>query len=77
MAIDIYSDSALSSEPERFFFSGTKHTITDNRCKLKRETFEILECLKSWFRLKIFTEEDLHSIVSAAEEDNTLLDRDD
>ena len=75
MAIDIYSIPAMSSEPERVF-SGTKHTISDNRCKLTSETIEVLECLKSWFRLEIFTEEDLHAVASAIEDD-TLYDRDD
>ena len=76
MAIDIYSIPAISSEPERVF-SGTKHTITDTRGSLKSETIEILESLKSWFQLDIFTEEDLHAIVNAVEHDDSLLDRDD
>ena len=63
MAIDIYSIPAMSSEPERVF-SGAKHTISDHRASLKSETIELLECLKSWFRIGIFTEEDLHAIVS-------------
>ena len=40
-----------------------KHTISDQRASLKSETIELLECLKSWFRLGIFTEKDLHAIV--------------
>ena len=36
----------------------------------------MLECLKSWFQLEIFTEEDLYAIFSAVEDD-ALLDRDD
>ena len=45
-------------------FSGAKHTISDSRGSLKSETIEVLECLKSWFRLGIFTKEDLHAIVA-------------
>ena len=40
-----------------------KHTISDQRASLKSETIELLEYLKSWFRLKSFTEKDLHAIV--------------
>ena len=32
---------------------------------------ELLECLKSWFRLGIFTEEDLYAIVGTMEEGGT------
>lgn len=62
MAIDIYSVSAMSSEPERVF-SGAKYTISNHRASLKSETIELLECLKSWFRLSIFTQQDLYDIV--------------
>ena len=54
MAIDIYSIPAMSSEAERVF-SGAKYTISDLRGRLKSEIIELLECLKSWFRLDIFT----------------------
>ena len=64
MAIDIYSIPAMSSEPERVF-SGAKHTISDQRNSLKGSTIEMLECLKSWFRIGIYTEQDLHEIVTA------------
>ena len=57
----------MSSEPERVH-SGAKYTITDQGNSMKIEPFEILECLKSWFRLGIFTEQDLHSIASRLEE---------
>ena len=70
MAIDIYSVPAMSSEPERVF-SKAKHTVSEQRNGLKAETIEMLECLKSWFRLGIFTEEDLHAIV-AQQGDMTL-----
>ena len=64
MAIDIYSIPAMSSEPERVF-SGAKHTVSDQRNSLKADTIEILECLKSWFRTGIYTQQDLHAIVAA------------
>lgn len=62
MAIDIYSVPAMSSEPERVF-SWTKHNITDEKCRLNGETIELLECLKSSFRLGIFARSDLLSTV--------------
>ncbi len=67
MAIDIYSIPAMSSEAERVF-SGAKHTVSDQRARLKSTTIELLECLKSWFRLGVFTEEDLHAIIGTMEE---------
>ena len=67
MAIDIYSISAMSAEPERVF-SGAKRTISDSRGSLKSETIEVLECLKSWFRLGIFTKKDLHTTVGTMKE---------
>ena len=57
----------MSSEPKRVF-SGAKYTISDYRASLKSETIELLECLKSWFRLGIFTQQDLHDIVGTMEE---------
>ena len=66
MAIDIYSIPAMSSEPERVF-SGVKRTISDSRGSLGSEIIELLKCLKSWFRLSIFTNEDLHAIVGTME----------
>lgn len=63
MAGDIYSIPAMSSEPERVF-SGAKHTVSNHRNSLQREIIELLACLKSWFRLRIFTKEDLHAIVN-------------
>ena len=32
---------------------------------MKIETLELLECLKSWFRLGIYTEQDLRTIIAA------------
>jgi len=48
----------MSSEPERVFL-GAKHTISEQRWSLEIETIELLECLKLWFRIGVFTEEDL------------------
>ena len=67
MAIDIYSIPAMSSEAERVI-SGAKHTISDQRAGLKSETIELLECLKSWFRAGIFTEDELHATVGTMTE---------
>ncbi len=64
MAIDIFSIPAMSSEPERVF-SGAKHTINEQRMSMKTDTLELLECMKSWFRLGIYTEQDLHTIIAA------------
>ena len=58
MAIDIFSISAMSSETERVF-SGAKHTISDERSSLHIDTIKALECLKSWFRARTFTQDDL------------------
>ena len=67
MAIDIYSISFMSFKLERVF-SGTKHTITDQRNSLKGETIELLEYLKSWFYIGIFVEKNLHIIFAITEE---------
>ena len=66
MAIDIYSIPGMSSEPERVF-SAAKHTVSDQRNSLGAETIELLECLKSWFKLGIFTEQDLTAIIETEE----------
>ncbi len=73
MAINIFSIPAILSEPERVF-SGVKHTITDQRISLKSETIELLECLKLWFRINIFTEEDLYAIIAAEQEVENVID---
>ncbi len=49
-------------------FSGAKHTVSDSRGSLKSKTIKLCECLKSWFRLGIFTREDLDAIVDHVEE---------
>ena len=72
MAIDIYSIPAMSAEPERVF-SGAKRTVSDSRGSLKGETIELLECLKSWFRLGVFTKEDLYAIIGDLDEEGALV----
>ena len=67
MAINIYFISAMSSEAERVF-SEVKRTISNSRDSLKSEIIELLKCLKSWFRLNIFTKEDLYAIIATIEE---------
>ena len=58
----------MSAEPERFF-SSAKHTILAEIASLKSENIELLECMKLWFRLGIFTEADLHTVVGTLEEE--------
>ena len=58
----------MSAEPERLF-STAKHKLSLQRNGLENETIELLVCLKSWFRLGIFIEEDLHTIVATLNED--------
>lgn len=53
----------MSPESEQVF-SEVKHTISDQRCSLSSETIEILKCLKSWFRIGLFTEENLHKVTT-------------
>ena len=62
MIIDIHFISTMSSESERVFFEA-RHTLLDQRASLKSEIIELLKCLKLWFRLGIFTEQDLYAIV--------------
>ena len=62
----------MLSEPERIF-SGTKYTITSQRYRLKIDTIELLECLKLWFRIGIFTQEDLYNIIEIQERDGDYI----
>ena len=55
MAIDILSIPAMSAEVERVF-SGAKITMGVS-------TIEAVECLKSWFRLDLFAQEDLNEMM--------------
>ena len=68
MVIDIHSIPAMAAQPERVF-SGAKHTVSDQRNSLKGTNIELLECLKSWFRLGVFTEQDLHAIIGNLNEE--------
>jgi len=47
MALDLFSIPAMSADPERLF-SSSKHVLRDTRNRLKCESLEALECLKSW-----------------------------
>lgn len=67
MAMDTFSISAMSSEPERVF-SSTKHIISDERASLKADTVEALECVKHWMQAGIYTDEDLNAVMAAAME---------
>ena len=58
IALDIFSIPAMSSEAERAF-SGTKYTIGDERARLHMTIIEALECLKSWSRGGLFTNDEL------------------
>ena len=49
-------------------FSRAKRTISDSRDSLKSKTIELLKCLKLWFRLNIFTKEDLYVIITTIKE---------
>ena len=49
----------MSSEAKRVFL-GTKHTISDELASLQMTTIEALECLKSWFRGGLFTNDKLN-----------------
>ena len=71
IAINIHSIPPISAEPERVF-SGSKHTILDQRNSLKSKTIKLLECLKSWFRLDIFTEQDLHTIMGHLDNEDAI-----
>ena len=62
MAIDINSVPPMSSEPESVFLSA-KYTITVQRYSLNIDSIELLECLKLWFRVGMFVEEDLYRAI--------------
>jgi hypothetical protein len=51
MALDILSIPAMSASIERLF-SSANITVSDRRNRLTPETIEIIECLKSWQKLK-------------------------
>lgn len=63
MIIDIYFILIMFSELERIFFS-VKYTVSNQKNSFETEIIKLLKCMKSWFRLGIFTEQDLHFIVN-------------
>ena len=71
MTIDIYFISTISSKSKRVF-SEVKRTISDVRSSLKSESIELLKYLKSWFRLGIFTKENLYTIIDTVVEKEAL-----
>ena len=71
MAIDIHFIPQMSAEPERVF-SGSKHIVLDQRNSLKSNITELLECLKLWFRLDVFTEQHLYAIVGYLNEEGAI-----
>jgi hypothetical protein len=59
MALDILSIPAMSASVERLF-SSSNITVSDRRNRLKADTIEMIESLKSWQKIKglsIYTEE--------------------
>ena len=50
-------------------FLGPNALVSDFRGRIQSETIEILKCLKSWFRLGVFTKEDLHAIFGNMEDE--------
>ena len=57
----------MSSKPERVF-SQAKYTLDIKRSRLKASILEVTECLKSWFRLGIFTDKNLHPIIATEQQ---------
>ena len=53
-------------------FSGAKHTVFDQRNSLKGTTIELLKCLKLWFRLGVFTKQDLYAIIGNLDENGAM-----
>ena len=54
MALDLLSIPAMAADPERLF-SSAKITITDRRNRLGIEVIEVVECLKSWYKVDEFS----------------------
>ena len=71
MVIDIHFIPPMPAELG-CVFSGSKHTNSDQRNSPKSKTIEYLECLKSWFRLGVFMEQDLHAIVGHLNEEGAI-----
>ena len=68
MALNIYAIPPMSSEPERIF-SGSKHTISDERGSLKPDTIEALEICKCLMRIGVFTNTDITAALHSEMED--------
>jgi hypothetical protein len=51
MAMDMLSIPAMSASIERLF-SSSNITVSDRRNRLKADTIEVIECLKSWQKIK-------------------------
>lgn len=64
MAIDIFSIPAMSLEPERVF-SGAKNTLSDNLASMGMDTIQATQCLKSWFRIGLFTKDNISQVIQA------------
>jgi hypothetical protein len=58
LALDILLIPVMLAKPERIF-SATKLILTDRRNKLSMKMIKALACLKSWYKLKEFIDEDL------------------
>ena len=60
----------LSSRGEKFEKStkSKSYSLATSFIYLKSETVELLECLNSWFRAGVFTEDDLHAILGTMAE---------
>ena len=58
LALNILSIPTISAKPEQIF-SATKLILTDRRNKLSIKMIKALACLKSWYKLKEFIDEDL------------------
>jgi hypothetical protein len=51
MALDILSIPAMSASVERLF-SSSNITVSDRRNRLKANTIEVIESIKSWQKIK-------------------------
>jgi hypothetical protein len=61
LAIDILSVPAMSDAPERVF-SGTRRTISWERCRMGPQMIERTQCLKSWIKAKIVNTDEIDEI---------------
>ena len=61
----------MATQLQRVFIN-TKYTVSDQRNSLKSTTTELLKYLKSWFRLGVFAEQNLHSIIGNLNEKGAM-----